>query len=144
MLIDAGNVVSIAEGAPSEIITEQSLSMNDMMKILSESRNSARKNAKSDGIDPNLWDEPLGLLRSSKGWIAISTAGPEQKALYTYGAGGIGSLIFFDLLVNGEDFQENWMTFLDEYRNRLQAQAVKYNKKVQSPVWVGKVNGKDL
>lgn len=145
VLADACNSTFIGTQSVSERpVTEQGLSLVEMNKILSETRSDAKQRVKQTAIQREYRGEPLGLLRSSKGWIAISTAGPEQKAMYLPTVGGIGSLLFFDLLVNDDSNQKDWYTFLDEYRWRLESKKMGRNKKFQSPSWAGKINGRNI
>lgn len=117
------------------------LSMEAVLKKLQASNKEGRETIKKTGVERGLRNEHLGLLLSSKGWLAISTASPDQEAVAPRGFGGTGSLLFFNILANNDDVNKNWVKFLDEYRRALESAD---RNRVQTPIWEGKVNDQPM
>lgn len=143
LLVDACNAVQpIQLTVNKRAENPQAFDLEAMERMLADSKRQSRQTIKITGVDKNLRGQPLALIRSSRGYLAISTAGPEQQASFSKEAGGYGSGIFFDILINNRDVQGSWHAFLDEYRFRMQS--VKLNKKSQIPTWKGKINDRDF
>lgn len=146
VLVDACNrilpqqtVVSAQPGNTEN--NNRSLSMEAMLKKLEASRKEGKETIQKTAVERSLKKEHLGLLLSSKGWLAISTASPDQEAVAPRGIGGTGSLLFFDLLVNNHEVNKSWVKFLDEYRRTLEAAD---RNRIQTPIWQGKINDQPM
>ncbi len=142
VFVDACNSVSIVQTDEGKPLYDQSLSINEMRTLLAESKKSRKEEKKINARDPKFKGQPLGLMRSSKGYVAITSAGQEQKALFTEKAGGLGSLFFFNLLTTNDETQNSWKSFLDEFRVKLEG--YQYKGRKQSPSWTGKIDGKPI
>ena len=150
VLVDACNVVS---DSPLEIEhpaspSKKAKDMNDfdIFKMLEPSKRKERQLKRQISLSRKEQKDPLSLLYTQKGWLAVSTSNVQQLSASLPGLGGIGPAIFFELLVGDgrEGDYADWPKLLSDFRKNVEWAARTVVKEPQIPTWKGNINGLEL
>ncbi len=145
--IDACNQLLATPSGREPVQTTYSNNGYDVDGILTIYKSAGKKSIKEIKkpfqVSRDLKKNPLGLMLSSRGYLAVVSSSPGESAFIRKGSSGIGTVLFFEHLSRhsgSNDKDRNWLGLLFEYWETVINAARALPKAKQTPYWFGKID----